>query len=388
MQGTDHNLDPCPRAELPHWITLADTPGVGRKTGRALVQAFGAPSAVFAAGVAALRQHVSEPIARALAAAPSAPVANGVAAALAWLAQPRHHLIPFTDPAYPEALQAIPDAPLMLYCAGDPAWLARPMLAIVGSRSASAQGRANAQAFAQALSDAGLTIVSGLALGIDAHAHAGGLQGRSATVAVIGTGADLVYPRRHQALAQRIVDAACIVSEYSLGTPVLASNFPQRNRIISGLSLGVLVVEAAAQSGSLITARMALEQGREVFAVPGSIHSALSKGCHHLIKQGATLVETADDILAQLRLPPGQVAAGADSGDTASDRVSDDTASHGVSGADGPLLRAIGHDPVHPDTLQLRLGCAPGLLSAQLLSLELAGRIERLPGGLVQRLSA
>jgi DNA processing protein len=376
VQGTDLNLDPCPRAELPHWITLAETAGVGRITGHALVQAFGSPSKVLSAGFSALRQHVPEAVARALCAPPTPHMAATVATTLAWLGQPQHQLVPFSHSDFPAALRAIPDPPLMLYCDGDLTLLSCPMLAIVGSRNASAQGKANAEAFARALSGAGLTIVSGLALGIDAHAHAGGLQGAGSTVAVIGTGADLVYPRRHQQLSRDIASRGCVVSEYSLGTPVLASNFPQRNRIISGLALGVLVVEAAAKSGSLITARMALEQGREVFAVPGSIHSALSKGCHQLIKEGAALVETADDVLRQLRLPaPVRVAADEGGND------------EGGSGPERPLLHALGHDPVHPDALQQRLGCAPGLLSAQLLALELAGRIERLPGGLVQRLS-
>lgn len=389
MQGTDLNPDPCPRAELPHWITLAETPGVGRITGHALVRAFGSPAGVLAAGLPALRQHVPDLVARALCGPPSAQVAATVGAALAWQEQPQHHLIPFDHPAFPAALRAIPDPPLLLYCDGDPALLSCPMLAIVGSRTATLQGRANAEAFAAALSGAGLTIVSGLALGIDAHAHAGALRAAGSTVAVIGTGADLVYPRRHQQLSRDIASRGCIVSEYSLGTPVLPSNFPQRNRIISGLALGVLVVEAAARSGSLITARMALEQGREVFAVPGSIHSALSKGCHYLIKEGAALVETADDILRQLKLPAAQPlparagSDGADGGDDGGAREG----RHDGAGLDLPLLHAIGHDPVHPDALQQRLGCAPGLLSAQLLALELAGQIERLPGGLVQRLT-
>jgi DNA processing protein len=386
VQGTDLNPDPCPSAELPHWIQLAETPGVGRRTGHALVAAFGSPAKVLAAGYAALRQHVPEAIALALCELDKG-VALKIAVAQDWLALPGHHLLPFTHPAFPATLHAIPDPPLMLYCIGDPALLSRPMLAIVGSRNASVQGRANAEAFAKALSGAGLAIVSGLALGIDAHAHAGGLQGAGSTVAVVGTGVDLVYPRRHQQLAARIASEGCIVSEYSLGTPVLASNFPPRNRIISGLSLGVLVVEAATLSGSLITARMALEQGREVFAVPGSIHSALSKGCHSLIKQGAALVETADDILAQLNLRSHAgwlaPASGADrQGTTGPARPTVDTAS-----PDQPVLDAIGHDPVHPDTLQARLGCAPGLLSSQLLALELAGLVERLPGGLLQRLA-
>lgn len=369
MQGTDLNPDPCPSAELPHWIQLAETPGVGRVSGRALVDAFGAPSRVLAAGYAALRHHVSDATARALSEPMLPAVAAQVAATLDWLAQPRHHLLPFTHPAFPEALNAIPDPPLLLYGVGDPALLARPMLAIVGSRNASVQGRANAEAFGAALSAAGLTIVSGLALGIDAQAHTGGLQGAGSTVAVVGTGADLVYPRRHRQLAGRIADGGCIVSEYSLGTPPLASNFPMRNRIISGLARGVLVVEAAAQSGSLITARMALEQGRDVFAVPGSIHSALSKGCHALIKQGAALVETADDILGQLNMTATPIA-------PAHNRPQEP-----------PILRAIGHDPVDMDTLQERLGCGVGQLSAQLLALELAGHIERLPGGRFQRLT-
>ncbi len=368
MQGTDLNPDPCPSAELPHWIQLAETPGVGRVSGRALVEAFGAPSRVLAAAYGALRQHVPDAMARALSEPMLPAVAAQVAATLDWLAQPRHHLLPFSHPAFPEVLNAIPDPPLLLYGEGNPALLARPMFAIVGSRNASAQGKANAQAFGAALSAAGLTIVSGLALGIDAQAHMGGLQGAGSTVAVVGTGADLVYPRRHRQLAGQIAQGGCIVSEYSLGTPPLASNFPMRNRIISGLARGVLVVEAAAQSGSLITARMALEQGREVFALPGSIHSALSKGCHALIKQGAALVETADDILGQLNM----MASPAERARPCQPEPS--------------ILRAIGHDPIDMDTLQALLGCAAGQLSAQLLALELAGHIERLPGGRFQRL--
>jgi DNA processing protein len=382
VQGTDLNPDPCPRAELPHWIQLAETPGVGRITGQALVAAFGSPRHVLSASYAALRQHVAEPVARALGEPIAPALAAQVAATLDWLAQPHHHLLPFTHQSYPAALYAIPDRPLMLYCDGDPGLLSRPMVAIVGSRNASTQGKANAEAFGAALSRAGLGIVSGLALGIDAHAHAGGLQGSGATVAVIGTGIDLVYPRQHRQLSHQVAEVGCVVSEYSLGTPVLAGNFPQRNRIISGLSLGVLVVEAAARSGSLITARMALEQGREVFALPGSIHSALSKGCHALIKQGAALVETAEDILGLLHWTPvpGIAASRAVPGGKAGP--------DGAPDADAALLHALGHDPVHPDALQQRLGCAPGQLSALLLELEMAGHIERLPGGLLQRLHA
>jgi DNA processing protein len=249
--------------------------------------------------------------------------------------------------------------------------LNRPGFAIVGSRNATAQGLANAEAFAAALSNAGLTIISGLALGVDAAAHRGGLDGTSSTVAVVGTGLDTVYPARNRDLAHRIAAQGTLISEFPLGTPGLASNFPRRNRLICGLSKGCLVVEAAISSGSLITARLATDQGREVFAIPGSIHSPLAKGCHALIKQGAKLVESAQDVLEELGLsqPGGRITAAADATDL------------------HPLLAHLGFDPVDGDTLQQRSGLAIAALNTALTDLELAGLVESLPGGRWQRVS-
>lgn len=362
---------PDTRAAIADWLRLEGVEGVGCRTARLLLDAFASPGAVFRAGYAALAAHVSA----AQAAALCAPVTPGfdrlLDTTLDWLSGPDRHLLTLHDADYPEALRQLPDPPLMLYLHGRRTLLSSPMVAVVGSRNASTQGRANAEGFAEALSRAGLCVVSGMALGIDTAAHEGALRGAGSTIAVIGTGADRVYPARNRALAHRIAQEGCIVSEYPLGTPPAAGNFPRRNRIISGLAAGVLVVEAAAQSGSLITAQMAAEQGREVFALPGSIHSALSKGCHQLIREGAQLVETVDEVLAAMRgsplvAPQVRHAAPADSGDEG-------------------LLAALGHDPVEPDALLVRLGADAGWLAGELLALELGGLLERLPDGRVQR---
>lgn len=358
------------------WLRLALTPGVGPETGRRLLAAFGLPGSIFEAGAAALRKVVSERIALALAAAPAPEIAERIDATLAWLAQPGNHLLTLADGGYPRALLDIPDPPLMLYAKGRVELLNQPSLAVVGSRNATAQGIANAERFAEAFSAAGLTVVSGLALGIDAAAHAGALRhAGGSTVAVIGTGCDIVYPARHRGLAHRIADGGCIVSEYPLGTPAIAANFPRRNRIISGLSRGVLVVEAAAQSGSLITARTAADQGRDVFAIPGSIHSPLAKGCHQLIRQGAKLVESAEHVLEELRLP----AAAAVPRAPADDKPVGAEPEH-------PVLHALGHDPASLDTLAVRTGMDIAQLQAALLALELDGRVEPLPGNRYRRL--
>jgi len=274
------------------------------------------------------------------------------------------------DSAYPAVLLQTADPPLLLYVHGDAALLNRRSLAIVGSRNASAQGVDNARSFAAHLSQKGWTIVSGLAFGIDGAAHEGGLSGPGSTVAVVGTGLDRVYPARHRGLAHRIAASGALVSEFAPGTPPIAANFPIRNRIIAGLSRGTLVVEAAVQSGSLITARLAAEAGREVFAVPGSIHAPLSRGCHALIRQGAKLVENAADILEELQ--PGEAAP------LATAAVPDDTPADRV-------LEALGHDPVSLDALCARTGWSAQELSARLLELELEERVVRLPGGLYQR---
>jgi DNA processing protein len=365
-------------ARLAAWLRLERAGGIGPRTGLKLLDSFGGIDAIFEASDAALGAHLNAAQLRALRAPVSGELARLVEATLRWRERPGHHVLALGEPGYPELLANIPDPPLLLYIKGHVELLASPMLAMVGSRNASMQGKANALAFAESLSGAGLCIVSGLALGIDAAAHEGALKGPGSTVAVIGTGPDLVYPARNRALFERIGAEGCLVSEYPVGTPPLPGNFPKRNRIISGLAAGVLVVEAAAQSGSLITARQAAEQGREVFAIPGSIHASLAKGCHILIREGAKLIDTAADVLEAMAMSPlvqrpqsPRQRAGAQAGAA-------------PAGSD-PLLAALGHDPVEPDMLGAALGMNPALLSSQLLALELAGLVERRPGGRVQR---
>jgi DNA processing protein len=298
-------------------------------------------------------------------------VRDAVARALDWASGAQHFVVTLADEIYPRALLEIPDPPPLLYAHGKLELLQQPALAIVGSRNASAQGESNAEHFAKALSEAGLTVVSGLALGIDAAAHRGGLAARGSTIAVLGTGIDIVYPNRNAELAAEIARSGLLVSEFPLGTPAIAHNFPRRNRLISGLARGCLVVEAAVASGSLITARCAADQGRDVFAIPGSIHSPLSKGCHALIKTGAKLVESAEDVLAEL-------AGFKPSGSASTVRGESEPASG--------LLAAMGHDPVDVDSLCARAGLSAEQVASELLRLELDGRVTALPGGLYQRL--
>ncbi len=368
-------------AEFTAWFRLLETPGLGRGSARSLLASCGSPEAVFTTPPDALRQIVGPALTQALA-QPSETFASRLQAAQAW----RHggsdrHVLVLGDPLYPAGLLATADPPLLLYLQGDPAKLSAPAVAIVGSRQASAQGLDNARAFAAALSGQGWVVVSGLAQGIDGAAHEGALSVDPAlgagTVAVVGTGLDSVYPAVHKKLAQRIAEHGAMVSEFAPGTPPLANNFPQRNRIIAGLSEGTLVVEAALRSGSLITARMALEAGREVFAMPGSIHAPQSRGCHALIKQGAKLVESADDVLDELRRPtaPNRTVPAAQGPDAHDDPTDPDHA----------LLQALGFDPSTLDALQARTGWPTHQLSAKLLELELTGRVARLPGGLFQR---
>jgi DNA processing protein len=366
---------PSETRDIADWIRLEQASGVGCRTARLLLDAFASPAAILSAGRAALAAHVPSAQAAALCAPITPELTDQIARTQAWLSEPHHHIVTLHDADYPEALRNIPDPPLLLYIKGRRALLSAPMIAVVGSRNASTQGKANAEGFAEALTRAGLCVVSGMALGIDTAAHEGALRGGGSTIAVIGTGPDRVYPARNRALAHRIAMEGCIVSEYALGTPPVASNFPRRNRIISGMAAGVLVVEAAAQSGSLITAQMAAEQGREVFALPGSIHSALAKGCHQLIREGALLVETVDEVLEAMRVSP----------------LARPVASPVHGGNDGTgnaaLLAALGHDPVEPDALLDRLDLDAGALAGELLALELAGLLERLPDGRVQRVS-
>jgi len=355
--------------DLAAWLRLQHLPGVGPVAARALLARFGLPPQIFAAPFESLREVVSTSVARSIAEPPRRVANSQLELTLQWLRRPGNAVLTLADAAYPPLLLEIADPPLLLYVRGRAELLSRPGIAIIGSRNASAQGMHNAAAFAQSLSEAGLTIVSGLALGIDTQAHEGGLRGPGSTVAVIGTGADLVYPKRNLDLAQRIAEQGCIVSEYALGLPAMPSNFPRRNRLISGLARGVLVIEAAALSGSLITARLAGEQGRDVFALPGSIHSTLAKGCHALIKQGAKLVESVDDVLQELQWQRG----------------TDAMAPTPDAAPQGALLAVLGYDPHDADTLAGRSGWAVGAVMAELLALEMAGLVERLPGGLFQR---
>lgn len=357
------------RPDARHWLSLEIVPGLGPEALRRLFDAFPDAGAICQAKPVALAAVVGDRLAQGIAAAAAAVPQ----AALDWLEAPENHLITWSDPAYPGQLRDLADAPAWLYVKGDPEWLARPMLAIVGSRHATPQGVRDARAFAEALSEAGLTIVSGLAQGIDAAAHEGGLAGLASSVAVVGTGLDRVYPARNRELAHRLAAGGAIVSEFPIGTPPRRGHFPRRNRLISGLSLGVLVVEAALQSGSLITARLAGEQGRDVFAMPGSIHSSLSKGCHRLIKQGAKLVESAGDILEELggRLPVNR---------------STEAPAATVDGAADPLLEMLAGGPLSADQLAGRLGLTVETLSVRLLAAEMAGQVARIPGGFYQRL--
>ncbi|OGA17825.1 MAG: DNA protecting protein DprA [Betaproteobacteria bacterium RIFCSPLOWO2_02_FULL_66_14] len=360
--------------ELKGWLQLSLVPGLGAATLRRLLAEFGLPENVVAADRRLLRPHLPPSVIESL---DSPEVMQAVDRALAWAREAQHAIVTIADSTYPKRLLETPDPPLLLYCIGRVTLLDRPSLAIVGSRNATPTGIQNAEQFARALSEAGLAIVSGLALGIDAAAHRGGLAGSGSTIAVFGTGIDRIYPRQNQALAERIAESGLLVSEFALQTPSRRENFPRRNRVISGLAQGCLVVEAALASGSLITARSAADQGREVFAIPGSIHSPLAKGCHALIKAGAKLVETADDVLCELNTYRSQAGVDSRSVPKPEGRPQRD---------DSPLLAHLDFDPVEIDSLCARSGLAAQQVSAELLRLELAGIVATLPGGRYQRL--
>jgi DNA processing protein len=362
-------------ARVEAWASLQLVPGLSTSALVALLKALGGPAEVRGASRATLSRCVPSEVAAAIRQGPDP---GQLERTLAWLAVSGHSLVAWDDADFPAALLAIADPPPAFYHVGSRELLNRPALAIVGSRNATPQGIGHAEAFAEALSGAGLTIVSGLAVGIDAAAHRGGLGGAGSSIAVVGTGLDRIYPSANRDLAERLSQAGALISEFPLGTPPLRANFPRRNRLISGLSRGVLIVEATLNSGSLITARLAAEQGREVFAIPGSIHSPFSKGSHRLIKDGAKLVETAQDVLDELGL---QATAPARS---PADAVAVDDAS--MEGAYGRVLEALGHDPVGIDALTTRTGLPTEAVAAALVELELAGRIAMLPGGAYQRL--
>ncbi len=375
-------------AEFTAWFRLLETPGIGRESARRLLAACGSAPQVFSTPHDTLRHLLGAGAAQSLGQTPPR-FDERLAAALAWLQGGRdRHALALGSPDYPALLMQTADPPLLLYLQGNRQALHKRSVAIVGSRSATAQGLDNAQAFAHSLAAQGWLVVSGLAQGVDGAAHLGALSaadmlapGEPVTLAVVGTGLDRVYPPRHRELAARIAAHGLLLSEYAPGMPALPEHFPQRNRIIAGLCMGTLVVEAAPQSGSLITARLASEAGREVFAIPGSIHAPQSRGCHGLIRQGAKLVESAQDILEEL--VPTQMPMQQSLLDPA-----DEADLHTASHPEQALLDALGHDPVTTDALVARSGWPASILSAKLLSLELEGLVARLPGGLYQRRSA
>lgn len=366
------------RSELRAWLQLAGTAGLPTAVLRVLLDTFGSPSALLAAPDDAIAAASSPAAAQAVRSV-QADLDALTDTALAWHAEPGNHIVTLGDPVYPPRLLHLHDPPPLLYVKGRMALLHTHGIAIVGSRHGTPQGLADATRFARHLADAGFAIVSGLALGIDGAAHQGGLDGRAGTIAVIGTGADLVYPARHRALAHQIAARGAIVSEWPLGTPARAAHFPQRNRLIAALASGVLVVEAAPRSGSLITARLANEMGRDVFAIPGSIHAPLAQGCHALIRDGAKLTTTPEDILDEfgaIERPAGMTETGnADAGPPSADTA-----------AEQSVIAALGYGPVTYEWLAERAGLSDEALHGALLALELAGRIASLPGGRFARL--
>ncbi len=350
---------------LASWLTLSQIPGLGAEGLRKLLQTFGSPNAVFTAPTSEVRQIVKPAVTQQIA---LGIIEENLVITEQWLSDPLNHIVTLADDSYPQQLLNTQDPPFLLFVKGRLDLLNKPSLAIVGSRNATPQGIRNAEAFAQSLSELGFCIVSGMALGVDAAAHIGALKGLGSSIAVVGTGLDRIYPASNKELAHQLSIHGAIISEFPLGTPPLPANFPRRNRIISGLSQGCLIVEASLQSGSLITARLALEQSREVFAIPGSIHSPQSKGCHALIKQGAKLVENAEDIIQELG---------------GSFPIIKQSSSPLPEHA---LFEFLHFDPIDLDTLSERSSLTIAALSAILLQLELEGKVTTLPGGLYQRI--
>jgi DNA processing protein len=378
------------QAELLAWLNFLHAPGLGAGKRRAIYDTLGTIEAV-------VRMHESQ--ARALRvstetlAALRRPEQNKIDLALRWLEHEAHQLIVLGDSAYPELLARASDAPVALWSIGDLARLRMPSIAVVGSRGATSQGADFAKALASAFSATGLTVVSGLALGIDSAAHLGALVGPGSTAAVLATGLDVIYPKQNTTLAEKIsAEGGVIVTEMPLGTAPLPALFPQRNRIISGLSLGVVVVEASLQSGSLVTARFAGEQGREVFAVPGSIHNPMARGCHQLIRQGAKLIESAEDVLSELTpIIRGQLPASttilrpAKPTRSATSQPKAAPAKPELNPEQAQFLELMGYDPINIDRLVDLSGLSIAALSATLLELELESLVDRLPGARYQR---
>ncbi len=361
--------------DIKQWLALNQLPGLGNAAFCQLLAKFGAPDAIFSASINQLREFVDDNIAQKIQAGINL---DAITPTLDWLQKDNAHLVTFADNTYPKKLLEINNPPPVLYAIGNLHWLNHPAIAIVGSRSATPQGEKNAENFAASLCHTGLCVVSGMALGIDGAAHRGALNANGATIAVVGTGLDIVYPARHRNLAHKIAERGLIISEFPLGTPSKAQNFPRRNRLISGLSLGCLVVEANIDSGSLITARLSAEQGREVFAIPGSIHSPVTKGCHQLIKQGAKLVETTQDILEELKnMLPSTSPYG-----LSSNLHMEETATLEAN----TVLTCMGFDPINFETLRSLSGLTTETLSSMLMVLELESKITTLAGGKYQRL--
>lgn len=360
------------------WIALARAPGLDPTTLTSALELVPGASALIGASAALYDRAGISGAARSFL---SSGAATPRVAERRWLDGAHHHLVPLTDPRYPKLLRLLPDRPLALYVSGNVDALADPQIAIVGSRCPTPQGRDIAFDFAQYLALRGLGITSGVAEGIDTCAHRGALRAQAITLGVLGTGMDIIYPRSNRQLCMEIEHRGALISEFPLGTPPRRGNFPQRNRIIAGVSLGTLVVEAARRSGSLITARLANDLGREVFAVPGSIHNPLSRGCHEIIKSGGKLVETADDILTELNF-----SAFFSNDFSASDGRSERPAhAAGMDKDHKILLDALGFDPVDLDKLVVRTGFKPEAVSSMMLILELEGHVQAAPGGRYSR---
>lgn len=418
------------REELRAWLRLMLEPGLGPVQARSLLAAIGLPQDIYSASLGTLNKLLPTTMAQQLRREPSDDIQDQIERSLQWLDAPDRRILTLADPEYPKTLLDTWDPPLLLFAHGDISLLSRASLGIVGARSATPGGLENAHAFARHLATQGWCIVSGLAQGIDTAAHTGALDAGTesgSTIAVLGTGIDIVYPAANRDLAHRIARHGLLISEFPLGTRALRWQFPKRNRLVAGLCKGILVVEAARQSGSLITARMAGELGREVFAIPGSIHSPLSRGCHALIREGAKLVESGQDIHDELSRPmqgklplasqgnadrvdgaqphttrrksaphtpadgasskdkPMQPAAARDTPASASAQPKYQTQFEQLSEDAKTVLQALGHDPAHPDTLQLRTGFPMATLTAALLELEMAQAVHRLEDGQYQR---
>jgi len=368
---------------LSNWLRFAHGRGVGARTRTRLLDHFDTPTRLFRATDSDLRRlGITQPIIRAIRSPPPR-LADQLALTLDWLNTIDHHVVTYQDTRYPACLRAIPAPPVLLYVAGNPDLLDSPAIALVGSRKPTVPGQTLAQEIGESLGTFGITVVSGLAYGIDAAAHEGCLAGSGATIAVLGTGLDQVYPDRHRPLAAKIQRHGALVSEFALGTPPLGRHFPQRNRIISGLSLAIVVIEAALRSGTLSTARHALEQGREVMAVPGAVRSPLSRGCHRLLREGATLVESGADILTEIA-PQIDTDTLLTAGSSATARIR----SSGEGTVDAPLdptcqhlLDLMGYESVTIDWLISGTGLPVSQVTTSLLQLELSGVVSVDNGG-------